>query len=74
MKLTVQAQHLQIGDRLESEIAKDGPSAGLRVRGLVTHAPSCGIKTPAGKVDLGIDGYRKTWGARTEITIERAEQ
>jgi len=36
---------------------------------IVTHAPSRGLNTPSGKVDLGINGFRKTWNARTLITV-----
>ena len=52
----VQAQYLSIGDKLASG-------------GTVTHRPSVGIKTPPGKVDLGLDGFRKTWNKTTEIAI-----
>jgi hypothetical protein len=52
----VEAQYLSIGDKLQSG-------------GVVTHRPSVGIKTPRGKVDLGIDGFRKTWNKTTEIAI-----
>lgn len=65
MKLTIKAQDLQIGDRVPS--ARNGSRT-------VTHRPSRGVKTPSGKVDLGLDGYKVTWGARTEITVERGEQ
>jgi hypothetical protein len=37
---------------------------------VVTHAPSRGLRTPSGKVDLGINGYLKTWNSRTEIVIK----
>jgi len=60
----VQAQHLKVGDRIPGRY-------GVRV---VTHEPSNGLKTPSGKVELGLDGYKATWGARTEIAVERAEQ
>jgi hypothetical protein len=64
MKLTVQAQNLQVGDKV----------SGTRGDRIVTHRPSAGVKTPRGKVDLGLDGFRVTWGKTTEITIERGEQ
>lgn len=38
---------------------------------LVTHAPSRGARTPSGKVDVGIDGFRRTWGASTTIRVRR---
>lgn len=53
----VEAQYLKIGDKLQSG-------------GVVTHNPSTGIKTPSGKVDLGVNGYLKTWNKRTLIAIE----
>lgn len=52
----VEAQYLSVGDVLQSG-------------GTVTHRPSVGIKTPRGKVDLGIDGFLKTWNKTTEIAI-----
>ena len=52
----VEAQNLNIGDKLCSG-------------GVVTHRPSSGIKTPSGKVDLGVNGYLKTWNKRTVIAI-----
>lgn len=57
--LKVEARHLHIGDIL------------VATHGTVTHAPSCGISTPRGKVDLGVNGFRKTWNKTTEILIER---
>lgn len=51
----VEAQHLSIGDKLFT--------------GVVTHAPSVGIKTPRGKVELGVNGYLKTWCKYTKITV-----
>ncbi len=56
-RILVQAQNLKIGDVL----AHGG--------GVVTHRPSAGIKTPSGKIDLGINGYLKTWNKRTLIAI-----
>lgn len=38
---------------------------------LVTSAPSRGARTPSGKVDVGIDGYGRTWGANTTIRVRR---
>jgi hypothetical protein len=52
----VEAQHLSIGDKLASG-------------GVVTHRPSVGIKTPSGKVELGVNGFLKVWNKRTLITI-----
>ena len=53
----VEAQDLKVGDKLCSG-------------GTVTSRPSRGIKTPSGKVDLGVNGYLKTWNKRTVIAIE----
>jgi len=53
---SVQAQYLKKGDVLASG-------------GVVTSAPSSGLNTPSGKIDLGINGFRRTWNKRTEITI-----
>jgi hypothetical protein len=53
---SVEAQYLSIGDKLQSG-------------GVVTHAPSVGIKTPSGKVELGVNGFLKVWNKRTLITI-----
>lgn len=58
MRKLVQAQYLKVGDRL-ANIAN----------AVVTHAPTSGISTPSGKVDLGVNGFRKTWNKRTEIAI-----
>lgn len=52
----VEAQNLKVGQKLCSG-------------GLVTHAPSRGIKTPTGKIDIGIDGYLKTWSKKTGVAI-----
>jgi hypothetical protein len=38
---------------------------------LVTHNPSRGARTPSGKIDVGIDGYLRTWGASTTIRVRR---
>lgn len=51
----VEAQYLSVGDRIAT--------------GVVTHAPSVGIKTPRGKVELGVNGYLKVWNKRTVITV-----
>lgn len=56
MRKHVEAQYLKKGMVLASG-------------GTVTHSPSKGIKTPSGKVDLGINGFLKTWNAKTVITI-----
>lgn len=53
---SVQAQYLKKGDVLASG-------------GTVTHEPTSGLNTPSGKVDIGINGFRRTWNKRTEITI-----
>lgn len=53
---SVEAQYLKVGDKLCSG-------------GTVTHAPSAGLRTPTGKVDIGIDGFRRTWNKRTEIAV-----
>lgn len=52
----IEAQYLTKGDKLASG-------------GVVTHAPSRGIKTPSGKVELGINGYLKVWNKKTLITV-----
>jgi hypothetical protein len=52
----VQAQYLKKGDVLCSG-------------GTVTHSPSVGIKTPSGKIELGVNGYLKVWNKRTEIAV-----
>jgi hypothetical protein len=51
----VEAQYLSVGDKLSI--------------GTVTHAPSVGINTPRGKVELGVNGYLKTWNKTTKITV-----
>lgn len=51
----VEAQYLSVGDKIST--------------GVVTHAPSVGIKTPSGKVELGVNGYLKVWNKRTVITV-----
>lgn len=55
-RIEVQAQFLKVGQTLATG-------------DVVTHSPSRGISTPSGKVDLGINGFRKTWNARTSITV-----
>jgi hypothetical protein len=52
----IEAQYLSKGDKLASG-------------GTVTHSPSTGIKTPSGKVELGINGYLKVWNKKTLITV-----
>lgn len=52
-----QAQYLSVGDKL----AFTG--------GVVTHRPTRGLKTPSGKVELGVNGFLKVWNARTEIAV-----
>lgn len=52
----VEAQYLSKGDVLATGE-------------VVTHAPSSGLKTPSGKVDLGVDGFRRTWNKRTKIAV-----
>jgi len=56
----VQAQDLKVGDKLCSG-------------GVVTGRPSRGINTPSGKIDLGVNGYLKTWNKRTVIAIVAEE-
>ncbi len=53
---SVQAQYLKKGDVLATGE-------------VVSHSPSSGLNTPSGKIDLGINGFRRTWNKRTEITI-----
>lgn len=55
-RIKKQAQDLKVGDKLASG-------------GVVTHAPSVGLKTPSGKVELGIDNRAVVWNKRTEVTI-----
>lgn len=52
----IEAQFLSKGDKLASG-------------GVVTHSPSTGIKTPSGKVELGINGYLKVWNKKTLISV-----
>ncbi len=52
----VEAQYLKKGDKLASG-------------GVVTHAPTSGLNTPSGKVDIGIDGFKRTWNKTTLIAI-----
>ena len=60
-RLSLPARSLRVGDYL------------LGSRRTVTHAPSAGVGTPSGKVELGVDGYKAVWNARTVIQVERAE-
>lgn len=53
---TIEAQYLSKGDKLASG-------------GTVTHNPSVGIKTPSGKIELGINGYLKVWNKKTLIAV-----
>lgn len=61
----VRVVELQVGDIL------------LPTMCIVTHAPYDDIKTPKGKINLGVrrpgqeEGYRKTWGKSTTIKIRR---
>jgi hypothetical protein len=55
-RVHVEAQYLSVGDKLASG-------------GIVTHRPSVGIKTPSGKVEIGVNGFLKVWNKRTPITI-----
>jgi hypothetical protein len=41
----------------------------LRTGEVVTHSPYVDSKTPSGKVNLGINGFRKTWNKRTLIAV-----
>jgi hypothetical protein len=50
-----QAQFLQVGDKIAT--------------GTVTHAPYTDTKTPSGKINIGINGIKKTWNKRTEIGV-----
>lgn len=52
----VEAQYLKKGDKLCSG-------------GVVTHAPTVGLKTPKGNVDLGVDGFLRTWNKKTKIAV-----
>jgi hypothetical protein len=52
-----QVKDLSIGDALQSG-------------GVVTHSPIAGLKTPKGKVELGIDGYLKVWNKYNTIAIK----
>jgi hypothetical protein len=52
----IEAQYLTKGDKLASG-------------GTVTHSPSRGIKTPSGKIELGINGFLKVWNKKTLITV-----
>lgn len=51
------ASDLKVGDKLCSG-------------GTVTSRTYCGVKTPYGKVQLGVDGFLKVWNKRTIIAIE----
>lgn len=55
-RIEVQAQFLSVGQKLATGE-------------IVTHRPQRGLKTPSGKVELGINGYLKVWNARTSITV-----
>lgn len=55
-RIVKEAQYLSVGDKLASG-------------GVVTHAPSVGLKTPSGKVELGVDNRVKVWNKRTGIAI-----
>jgi hypothetical protein len=39
----------------------------------VTRDPQVGAMTPSGKVEVGVDGVRKTWGKWTMVRVERTE-
>jgi len=52
----IEAQNLTIGDKLASG-------------GVVTSSPSVGLRTPSGKVELGVNGFLKVWNKRTKITV-----
>lgn len=58
---TVRADQLQVGDKL------------IATNRTVTHAPSAGVKTPTGKVDLGLDGRPNQFWKHTMIIIIRHE-
>lgn len=38
---------------------------------VITHAPYVDSKTPSGKVNLGVNGYRKTWNKKTLIAVTK---
>ena len=59
MKLKVAVKDLRVGDILQPTGRK------------VTHNPYRGLFTPKGKHDLGIEGYKETFGSSTLVTIER---
>lgn len=61
MKLKLPARSLRVGDYL------------IASHRTITHAPSAGVGTPSGKVELGVDGFKAAWNARTVIQVERAE-
>lgn len=61
-----QVRYLSVGDVLTPTMNK------------VVVAPSAGIKTPSGKVDLVVETpkgerYLKTWGKYTEVSIKDKE-
>jgi hypothetical protein len=51
----VQAQYLNVGDKIST--------------GIITTKPYAVSNTPARKVWLGVDGYRKEWNKTTEISV-----
>jgi len=51
----VEAQYLSKGDYIAT--------------GIVTHAPYADTKTPPRKINLGVNGYLKTWNKKTIIGV-----
>jgi len=41
----------------------------LRTGEVVTHAPYIDSKTPSGKINLGVNGHRKTWNKKILIAV-----
>lgn len=59
MKFKIPVRLLMVGDVLQ-------PTGRV-----VTHAPSKGLFTPKGKVDLGLDGKAAQFGGNTLVSITR---
>lgn len=55
----VRVTDLQIGDVL------------LPTMGVVTERPYDSINCPKGKINLGINGFKKVWGKSTTIKVSR---
>lgn len=54
-------------NQIEAQYLSKG--AVLRTGEVVTHAPYADSKTPSGKINLGVNGYRKTWNKKTLIAV-----